>query len=79
MAKNTQKQKELEEQINELSVKINNLRTEINEVNNSNSNDKIKKLQDDLEVIEQRLGDTEKASGKVADDLQVLRSELKAL
>ena len=34
--------------MNELSVKINNMRTDVNEVNNSISNDKLKKVQDDI-------------------------------
>ena len=41
--------------MNEVSVKINKLQTEINEANNSNSNDKIKRVQDTIDAIEGRL------------------------
>ena len=65
--------------MNEISVKINKLQTEINEANSSNSNDKIKRVQDDLQAIEGRLDSNEKQTTKLGDDLTVLKSEVKAL
>jgi len=79
IARSVEKEKELEEQMNEISVKINKLQTETHEANSSNSNDKIKRVQDDLQAIEGRLDSNEKQTTKLGDDLTVLKSEVKAL
>lgn len=65
--------------MNELSVKINNMRTDVNEVNNSISNDKLKKVQDDISDLEQKVSSNERTMDKIADDVTVLKSELKTL
>ena len=53
-----EKDKELEDQMNEISSKINTVRTDMNEVNNSISNDKLKKVQDDIYTLEQKMSNT---------------------
>ena len=65
--------------MNELSVKINNMRTDVNEVNNSISNDKLKKVQDDISDLEQKVSNNERTMDKIADDVTVLKSEFKNL
>ena len=65
--------------MNELSVKINSMRTDVNEVNNSISNDKLKKVQDDISDLEQKVGSNERTMDKIADDVTVLKSEFRTL
>jgi chaperonin cofactor prefoldin len=60
--------------MNEISVRINKLQTEINEANNSNSNDKLKRVQDDIEALEGRINSNEQQTNKLGDDLTVLKS-----
>ena len=60
-------------------MKINNMRTDVNEVNNSISNDKLKKVQDDISDLEQKVSNNERTMDKIADDVTVLKSEFKSL
>ena len=46
--------------MNELSVKLNNVRADTNPASNSISNDKLKKVQDEVDEVSQRLADNEK-------------------
>ena len=55
------------------------MRTDVNEVNNSISNDKLKKVQDDIDSLDQKVSDNSRQLDKVADDVTVLKSEFKNL
>lgn len=65
--------------MNELSVKLNNVRADTNQASNSIANDKVKKLQDDMEDLSQRLNDNEKLTEKITSEITVLRSEINTL
>lgn len=60
LSKSQEKEKALEEQINELTLKINNLRADTNAPNNSISENKAKKLADDVHDVTERIADNEK-------------------
>ena len=50
----------MDEQLHEVSVKVNNLRADTNAPNTSISENKAKKMGDDLEALHERVGENEK-------------------
>lgn len=79
MGKSQEKEKALEEQINELSVKVNALRADTNAPSNSISENKAKKLADDVQDVTERVADNEKLLEKIAGEITVLRAEINSL
>ena len=65
--------------MNDLSIKINSMRTDVNEVNNSLSNDKLRKVQDDIDSLDQKVSDNSRKLDSINDDVTVLKSEVKNL
>ena len=65
--------------MNDLSIKINSMRTDVNEVNNSISNDKLRKVQDDIDSLDQKVSDNSRKLDSINDDVTVLKSEVKNL
>lgn len=65
--------------MNELSVKLNNVRADTNPASNSISNDKLKKVQDEVDEVSQRLADNEKLTEKITSEITVLRAEINTL
>lgn len=55
------------------------MRADTNQASNSIANDKVKKLQDDMEDLSQRLNDNEKLTEKITSEITVLRSEINTL
>lgn len=65
--------------MNELSVKLNSVRADTNQASNSISNDKLKKVQDEVDGVAQRLEDNEKLTEKLSSEITVLRAEINTL
>jgi uncharacterized protein YlxW (UPF0749 family) len=74
LSKTQEKEKALEEQINELTLKVNALRADTNAPSNSISDNKAKKLADDVRDVNERITDNEKLVEKIAGEITVLRA-----
>jgi predicted nucleic acid-binding Zn-ribbon protein len=57
-------------------VKINNIRAETNSPNNSISENKVKKISDEMGDLNQRVSDNEKLVEKTMNEITVLRAEI---
>lgn len=60
-------------------MKVNNLRADTNAPNNSISENKAKKLADDLQDVSERLAHNEKLVEKITGEVTVLRAEINSL
>ena len=60
-------------------MKVNNLRADTNAPNNSISENKAKKLADDLQDVSERLAHNEKMVEKITGEVTVLRAEINSL
>ena len=58
---------------------MNNLRADTNAPSNSISENKAKKLADDVHDVTERVADNEKLVEKIAGDITVLRAEINSL
>eukprot|EP00919_Chromeraceae_sp_WS-2016_P050908 GHVR01120662.1.p1 GENE.GHVR01120662.1~~GHVR01120662.1.p1 ORF type:complete len:125 (+),score=21.26 GHVR01120662.1:2249-2623(+) len=79
IVKVNEKNIEIEDTLNELSVKVNGLRTEAGS-NNPIHNDKIKKINDEIEELTKHIQNVEEkameACGKNEEDIVRMRSDL---
>jgi cell division protein FtsB len=58
---------------------VNNLRADTNSPSNSISENKAKKLADDVHDVTERVADNEKLVEKIAGEITVLRAEINSL
>ena len=87
--KNTQNIKEIEDNVNELTVKVNSLRAEGGSDQNI-SNDKLKRINDEIDDLSRKIKEVEKGANdkaehnekeviKLRTDVTVLKGEVGAL
>lgn len=65
MAKTNEQQQQMSEELNEIKIKINNLRADSNSHANTINEDRVKKMQEEMSDIGQRIGSNEKIVEKI--------------